>query len=313
MKVTAKQFFLNEVERIFVADADVIEGFAYEAYQRHKCGEDSYDNCVFVSHLGFENVSPRFIEEREMFSKINRFPVMWGVYNLTNLPTYIPDRYYKTVRDIVKKLSNAARVIIGQTRCMFGNALTTVAKLSEELQLSETTVKKGLEQLFKVGILKERVSIETRLQELTINELKVILKSIGRRVSGKKGDLIDRITTDIDESEIMALLPQHVTHPELLELKWELPDDLLDIMEYEIGIGRLVYHFLLMKFNSQELINEFSSSEKLYYSKVISSPDEMTMCHNIMNIMIPLNKAKLDDLPPFYLGCRCSFIPSSGN
>lgn len=156
-------------------------------------------------------------------------------------------------------------------------------------------------QLFHQGYLVE-MSLEQKVRDSKVADLKSILRKLNLPVSGKKQELIQRILENSDFDSIIEVIGQPTGYC-LSQKALQFLEDYKDVIEHES----------LKKLADIELqtLKEYAEDGVEKY-QILSTLDCETCdkCANMDGNIFFISDAKSGaNLPPFHQGCRCTIVP----
>jgi len=253
---------------------------------------------------------PEFEKWHQKFTEINYFPYMWHSILSRSLEE-IPEGV-QTLDNFVNLSLDARRLLVGNNAVNKANQVTrAVEDIGCEVGMTTNKTLKVIEELKKFNLAKYPLEISENLPLLKVDDLKEICKEYSLPKTGKKMDIVERISQNIPENELRRLLPSE-TQRDAARVGFSLSLRVKNYVDWNIEKIKLLTHNL--GFSSYKLGSIEGYKRSGIVKKVeILDTDDCPICAlhrgKIINITDLLNIDVLNSLPPFHPGCRCTIVP----
>jgi len=247
---------------------------------------------------------PEFEKWHKIFTELNYFPYMWASVESRPLEE-IPEAI-RTL-EIFSHLSlNARRLLIGNNAVNKANQITmAVEDMGRKVGMMRNKTLKVIEELKELNLAKYPLEIIEKLPILKVNDLKEICEEYNLQKTGKKMEIIERLSQNIAEKELRSLLPSEAQR-DAARIGFSLSLRAKNYVNWNIAKIKLLTHTL--SFLSYKLENV-----KRYKQEGIQKVKILGLDNDPCPICAPKHKKivsidDLDRLPPFHPGCRCITI-----
>jgi len=239
------------------------------------------------------------------FTELGYFPYMWA--SVQNLPSEkIPEAVQ--VLDTFANLSlNARRLLVGNNVVNFSfQATRAIEDIGRAVGMMQDETVKVIEELREANLAKYPLEISEKLQTLKVDDLKSICEEYNLQKTGKKADIVNRISQNITPDELKGLLPSEAQR-DTARIGLSLPIRARNYIGWNIEKIKLLSHTLEFSFDSLRSIENFKQMNVKKYEIIGVKEDPCPICATKNNKKFDIND--LDNIPPFHPGCRCCMAP----
>jgi hypothetical protein len=254
---------------------------------------------------------PEFDKWFKKFTELNYLPYMWAYYGLSQSIEEIPEGI-QALNTFINLSLDARRLLVGNLAVNKENQVTrAVEDIGSEVDMMTNETLKLIEELKESNLAKYPLEISENLPILKVEDLKKICEKYNLPKTGKKLDIVERISQNIPENDLRILLPREAQR-DAARIGFSLSPSVKNYIDWNIAKIKLLSHNLELssyKFGSIEGYIQSGVVKKVQ----ISGTDDCPICalHSgeTVNIEDLLNMTVLDSLPPYHPGCRCTTVP----
>ncbi len=170
---------------------------------------------------------------------------------------------------------------------------------------------KVIDELKEFHLAKYPLEISENLPILKVDDLKEICEEYSLPKTGKKVEIIERISQNILEEELRSLLPSEAQR-DAARIGFSLSLRVKNYVDWNIEKIKLLTHNLELSSYKLGSIEGYLRSGIVKKVEILDT-DDCPICAlhrgKIVNITDLVN-IDLDSLPPFHPGCRCTTVAS---
>ncbi len=247
---------------------------------------------------------PEFKLWHQKFTELDYFPYMWSAVQY--LPSEVTPEAVQTL-EIFSTLSlDARRLLVGNYAIVKGKQTTrAVEDIGRVVGMTKSKTLEVIKELQKYDIAKFPLDINENLVILKVNDLKDICEEYKLPKTGKKSEIIERISQSIPEEELKSLLPSEAQR-DVAKIGFSLPLRARNNVEWEIEKIRLLVHTVQLSFYRIKDIEQFKKSGLQEFEILGVKEDPCPICSPLNGKIVAIDDIK--SLPPFHPGCRCTAI-----
>lgn len=247
-----------------------------------------------------------FDKWHQKFTELDYFPYMWASVQFRPLEE-IPEAV-QTLDTFAHLSLDARRLLVGNNAVNKANQVTrAIEDMGREVGMMKNETLKVIEELKAFNLAKYPLEIYEKLAILKVDDLKELCEEYSLPKTGKKVDIVERISQNITEKELRSLLPSEAQR-DSARIGFCLPLRARNYVDWNIAKIELLTHTL--EFSSYKLRN----IEGYKQSSIIKKVEILGVEGDPCPICAPQNKKifntnDINSLPPFHPGCRCTTIP----
>jgi hypothetical protein len=266
----------------------------------------SFEREIIALLLGGKWEWLEFDKWHQKFTELDYFPYMWSSVQFRPLEE-IPEAV-QTLDTFASLSLDARRLLVGNNAVNKANQVTrAVEDMGREVGMMRHETLKVIEELKKFSLSKYPLAISEKLPILKVNDLKEICEEYSLPKTGKKVEIIKRISQNISEKELRSLLPSEAQR-DSASIGFCLPLRARNYVDWNIAKIKLLTHTL--EFSSYKFRNTEGYKQSGIVKKVVIIGLDGDPCP----ICAPQNKKifninDINSLPPFHPGCRCTTAP----
>jgi len=244
----------------------------------------------------------QFEEWYEYFHTVAYFPHMWAGLEI------LPDRPGTETLATLWNLADmpwGARIVAAKLGILdhARSASMTEYDFKRRCNIRGAELRGALSLLAEAGLLKTEIGIAERLQSLKKDELSAVLAARELPKTGTKAKLIDLLVDNLQEAELLALLPPKARQDmiETRPLKLVCGDGaFLDYEDRRLG---LLHHTVRFAVGAASNIQELRNCG--WPIRALDAGDNCPVCAKYAAGIID---PAAGPFPPFHPGCRCSLV-----
>ena len=247
---------------------------------------------------------PEFEKWHKKFTELDYFPYMWSSVQSRPLEE-IPEAI-RTLDTFAHLSLDTRRLLVGNNAVNKANQVTmAVEDMGRKVGMMKNKTLKVIEELKEFNLAKYPLEIIEKLPILKVNDLKEICEEYRLLKTGKKMEIIERVSQNIPEKELRSLLPSEAQR-DTARIGFSLSLRAKNYVNWNIEKIRLLSHNL-----------EFSSYKAGNIERYKQAGIQKVKILGIENDPCPICAPKdkkivdIDDFnnqPPFHPGCRCTTI-----
>ena len=264
----------------------------------------SFEREIIALLLGGKWEWPEFEKWHKKFTELDYFPYMWSSLECRPLEK-IPEAI-RTLDTFTRLSLDARRLLVGNNAVNKTNQVTmAVEDMGRKVGMMKNKTLKVIEELKEFNLAKYPLEIIEKLPILKVNDLKEICEEYRLPKTGKKMEIIERVSQNIPEKELRSLLPSEAQR-DTARIGFSLSLRAKNYVNWNIEKIRLLSHNL-----------EFSSYKAGNIERCKQAGIQKVKILGIENDPCPICAPKdkkivdIDDFnnqPPFHPGCRCTTI-----
>lgn len=239
------------------------------------------------------------------FTELGYFPHMWA--SVQNYPLEKNPEAIKAL-DIFANLSlNARRLLVENNVIDFSfEATRAIEDIGRVIGMMQNETISVLKELREVNLAKYPLGISEKLYMLNVNDLKEICDEYNQQKTGKKADIVNRLSQILTTNELKDLLPGDVQR-DTARIGLSLSIRARNYIKWNIEKIKLLSHTLEFSFRSLKSIENFKQMSVKKYEIIGVRDDPCPICAAKNGQQLDIND--LDNIPPFHPGCRCCMVP----
>lgn len=267
----------------------------------------SFEREIIALLLGGKWEWLEFDKWHQKFTELDYFPYMWSSVQFRPLEEIL--EAVQTLDTFASLSLDARRLLVGNNAVNKANQVTrAVEDMGREVGMMRHETLKVIEELKEFSLAKYPLAISEKLPILKVNDLKEICEEYNLPKTGKKVEIIKRISQNISEKELRSLLPSEAQR-DSASIGFCLPLRARNYVDWNIAKIKLLTHtleFSSYKFRNIEGYIQSGIAKKVEILGVVGDPCPICAPQNkkILNI------DDINSLPPFHPGCRCTMVPS---
>lgn len=264
----------------------------------------SFEREVIALLLGGKWEWPDFEKWHQKFTELDYFPYMW--HSILSRPLEEIPEAVQTLDTFANLSLDARRLLVGNNAVNKANQVTrAVEDMGCEVGMMKNEILKVIEELKAFNLAKYPLEISEKLPILKVGDLKEICKEYSLPKTGKKVEIIERISQNVPENELRRLLPSEAQR-DSARVGFSLSLRAKNYVDWNIEKIKLLTHNLELSSYKLGSIEGYIRSVIVKKVKILGT-DDCPICAPQDNKIININD--IDRLPPFHPGCRCCVTP----
>ncbi len=266
----------------------------------HLSDSRSLEREVIALLLGGKWEWPDFEKWHRKFTELDYFPYMW--HSILSRPLEEIPEAVQTLDTFANLSLDARRLLVGNNAVNKANQVTrAVEDMGCEVVMMKNETLKAIEELKEFNLAKYPLEISENLPILKVDDLKEICKEYSLPKTGKKMDIVERISQNIPENELRRLLPSEAQR-DAARVGFSLSLRAKNYVDWNIEKIKLLTHNLELSSYKLGSIEGYIRSGIVKKVKILGT-DDCPICAPQDNKIININD--INRLPPFHPGCRC--------
>jgi hypothetical protein len=266
----------------------------------------SFEREVIALLLGGKWEWPEFVKWHQKFTELDYFPYMWP--SVLSQPLEEIPKAVQTLGTFANLSLDARRFLVGNNAVNKANQVTrAVEDMGREVGMVTNETLKVIEELKEFNLAKYPLEISENLPILKVDDLKEICEKYSLPKTGKKVEIIERISQNIPEKELRNLLPSEAQR-DAARIGFSLPLRVKNYVDWNIAKIKLLTHNIELSSYKLGCIEGYIRSGIVKKVEILGvDGDPCPICAPQHKKIFDIND--INNLPPFHPGCRCTIAP----
>lgn len=266
----------------------------------------SFEREIIALLLGGKWEWLEFDKWHQKFTELDYFPYMWSSVQFRPLEE-IPEAVH-TLDTFASLSLDARRLLVGNNAVNKANQVTrAVEDMGREVGMMRHETLKVIEELKAFNLAKYPLEISEKLPILKVDDLKEICEEYSLPKTGKKVEIIERISQNVPEKELRSLLPSEAQR-DSARIGFSLPLRAKNYVDWNIAKIKLLTHTLELSSYRLRNIKGYRQLGIIKKVEILGvEGDPCPICAPQHKKIFNIND--FNSLPPFHPGCRCTTVP----
>ena len=265
----------------------------------------SFEREVIALLLGGKWEWPDFEKWHRKFTELDYFPYMW--HSILSRPLEEIPEAVQTLDTFANLSLDARRLLVGNNAVNKANQVTmAVEDMGRKVGMMKNETLKVTEELKEFNLAKYPLEIIEKLPILKVDDLKEICEEYSLPKTGKKVEIIERVSQNIPEKELRSLLPSEAQR-DTARIGFSLSLRVKNYVNWNIAKIKLLTHTLTFSSYKLENVKGYKQAGIQKIKILGLDNDPCPICAPKHKKIVGIND--LDSLPPFHPGCRCTTVP----
>jgi len=204
----------------------------------------SFEREVIALLLGGKWEWLEFVKWHQKFTELDYFPYTWP--SVLSQPLEEIPEAVQALDTFVKLSLDARRLLVGNNAVNKANQVTrAVEDMGREVGMMTNETLKVIEELKEFNLAKYPLEISENLPILKVDDLKEICEEYSLPKTGRKMDIVERISQNIPENELRRLLPSEAQR-DAARIGFSLPPRVKNYVDWNIAKIKLLTHSLYL-------------------------------------------------------------------